>query len=138
MDPHDEQRHDETTTAFPPVSQVASGNDAPSSTGTQPGAKRLHRSRSQKMFMGVCGGLADYFDIDPTLMRAVFVATALLGGASIVVYLVLLVIMPAEDQIDTDPRAAAQASIDEAAAEIQRGVDLVVEKGRSLFGKKSS
>jgi len=87
--------------------------------------------------MGICGGLADYFDTDPTLVRAVFAVGTLLGGASIFIYLVLLAIMPAEDQIDTNPRAAAQSSFDEATAEIQRGADLLVTKVKSLTNRKS-
>ncbi|HPE68704.1 MAG TPA: PspC domain-containing protein [Thermotogota bacterium] len=57
-------------------------------------AKRLYRSRKNKMLAGVCGGIADYFDVDPTLIRLLWVLLILAGGAGIVLYLLALVIVP--------------------------------------------
>jgi phage shock protein C len=48
------------------------------------------------MIGGVCGGLADYFGVDPTLVRAVFAAITVLGGAGALLYLILWVVMPLE------------------------------------------
>ena len=56
--------------------------------------KRLHRSRTEKMIAGVCGGLAEYFDVDPTLVRLAWVFITLLAGVGILLYLVMWVIMP--------------------------------------------
>jgi phage shock protein C len=56
--------------------------------------KRLHRSRTEKMVGGVCGGLAEYFAVDPTLVRAIWVVFTLLGGAGLLAYIILWVIMP--------------------------------------------
>ena len=56
--------------------------------------KRLHRSRTEKMIAGVCGGIAEYLDMDPTLVRLVWVLVALLAGTGILLYLILWVIMP--------------------------------------------
>jgi phage shock protein C len=56
--------------------------------------KRLHRSRTEKMIAGVCGGFAEYFDVDPTLVRVVWVLITLLAGVGILLYLILWVIMP--------------------------------------------
>ncbi len=57
--------------------------------------KRLTRSRSNRMIGGVCGGLAEYFDVDPTLVRLVFAVGALLGfGSLILVYLVMWIVVP--------------------------------------------
>ena len=55
--------------------------------------KRLYRSRSQRMICGVCGGVAEYFDIDPTLIRLLLV---LLGctGTGVVAYFVAAIIIP--------------------------------------------
>lgn len=129
----DEHQQDDTARTLPPFQHLSESGRVETPTGP----KRLSRSRDQKLFMGICGGLADYFDTDPTLVRAVFAVGTLLGGASIFIYLVLLAIMPAEDQIDTNPRAAAQSSFDEATAEIQRGADLLVTKVKSLTNRKS-
>jgi phage shock protein C len=46
------------------------------------------------MVAGVCGGLAEYFDVDPTLMRLVFVPLALLHGIGIIAYIILWIIAP--------------------------------------------
>jgi phage shock protein C len=56
--------------------------------------KRLKRSRSETMIAGVCGGLGDYFGVDPTVIRLAFVLLALLGGHGILIYLILWIIMP--------------------------------------------
>jgi phage shock protein C len=56
--------------------------------------KKLMRSTTDKMIAGVCGGLAEYFDIDPTLVRALFVIVTLLGGSGILIYIVLWLVMP--------------------------------------------
>ena len=56
--------------------------------------KRLYRSRTSRMLAGVCGGLAEYFNIDPTIVRLLFVIAALIGGPGIVLYIILALVMP--------------------------------------------
>jgi phage shock protein C len=56
--------------------------------------KKLYRSRSNRMLAGVCGGLADYFGIDPTIVRILMVLFALAGGPGLILYIVLLLIIP--------------------------------------------
>jgi phage shock protein PspC (stress-responsive transcriptional regulator) len=56
--------------------------------------RRLYRSRDEKMIGGVCGGLAEYFNVDPTLVRLIWVIITLVGGAGVLLYVVLWVIMP--------------------------------------------
>ncbi len=63
-------------------------------------ARRLYRSDTDKMLGGVCGGLAQYLDVDPTVIRLIFVLAALLGGHGILVYLILWLIMPPENQVN--------------------------------------
>jgi phage shock protein PspC (stress-responsive transcriptional regulator) len=58
--------------------------------------KRLQRSRTEKMIAGVCGGLAQYFNIDPTIVRLLWVVITIMGGAGILLYLVLWIVMPLE------------------------------------------
>lgn len=50
--------------------------------------KRLYRIESGKMLAGVCGGIAEYFDIDPTLIRALWVLFCILGGSGILLYII--------------------------------------------------
>jgi len=56
--------------------------------------KRLHRSRTEKIIAGVCGGLAEYFEVDPTLVRVLWVLMVLLAGTGVLLYIVLWIIMP--------------------------------------------
>ncbi len=56
--------------------------------------KRLYKSRRNKMIDGICGGLAEYFDIDPTIVRILMVLSTLLGGAGFILYIVGMIIMP--------------------------------------------
>ncbi|MEX1159082.1 MAG: PspC domain-containing protein [Thermomicrobiales bacterium] len=99
------------------------------------GPKRLYRSSDQKMFLGVCGGLGEYFDIDPTLVRIIFVLSVLLAGASLAVYAVLALVMPSEASLEADPRTAAQNTINEASDEVRKGVDLAVTKVKEMTGR---
>jgi phage shock protein C len=61
--------------------------------------KRLYRSREDRMIAGVCGGLGDYFGIDPTLVRLLFVFAALFYGPGILAYLILMLVVPEEPQV---------------------------------------
>jgi phage shock protein C len=58
--------------------------------------KRLVRKQSDRMFLGVAAGLADYLNIDPAIVRLVFVLMLLTGGHGLLVYLVLAILMPEE------------------------------------------
>ena len=65
--------------------------------------KQLYRSRHDRMIGGVCGGLGEYFGIDPTLVRILFVFGAFLGipGALVLVYLIMLILVPQEQLPET-------------------------------------
>ena len=56
--------------------------------------KRLYRSRTNKMIAGVCGGLGDFFELDPTLIRLAAVVLVLAAGAGILAYIVAWIIVP--------------------------------------------
>jgi phage shock protein C len=80
-----------TETATAPTTTV--GPDAPSRPPF-----RLHRSRTDKMLGGVCGGLAESLDVDVTLLRIGFVALTLLGGGiGIPLYLAAWIVAPESD-----------------------------------------
>ena len=56
--------------------------------------KKLYRSRTNRWLAGVCGGLGEFFGIDPFLIRAVFLASVLCGGLGAVTYIVLWIFVP--------------------------------------------
>lgn len=67
--------------------------------------KKLLRSKQNKVLTGVCGGFAEYFNIDPTIVRVVWIAVSLVFGAgaiavSVIAYVVAAIIMPEEKETD--------------------------------------
>ena len=60
--------------------------------------KKLYRSRSSRMLAGVCGGIAEYFAIDPSLVRLAFVFMSLLGLSGIIFYIIAILIVPTEPE----------------------------------------
>ena len=88
--------------------QTNDQNDAPGSPAagattqappTQPGGdgQRLHRAIRGRMLAGVAAGLADYFDVDPTMVRIGFVVLAFVGGLAVPLYLAGWLLIPDED-----------------------------------------
>jgi len=58
--------------------------------------RKLYRSRTNRKLAGVCGGLAQYFTMDATLIRVLFVVLAVLGGSGLVIYLAMWILVPEE------------------------------------------
>ncbi len=56
--------------------------------------KKLRRSTADRVLGGVCAGIADYYGLDPVLVRVAFVLLAFLGGPGILLYLILLLVIP--------------------------------------------
>lgn len=60
--------------------------------------KRLYRSKKEQMICGVCGGIAEYFDIDPTIIRLIWAIFAL-SGSGVLVYILAAIIIPEEPNV---------------------------------------
>ena len=60
--------------------------------------KRLYRSDTERMLAGVCGGIAEYFDVDPTIIRLAWVLFCLMGGSGILAYIICAIIIPKKDK----------------------------------------
>jgi len=69
------------------------------SPGSSPSPSRLYRSETNKVIAGVCGGLGDYFNIDPTIIRIIFVIITIFGGSGILIYIILWLIIPSESSV---------------------------------------
>ncbi|NCF65017.1 MAG: PspC domain-containing protein [Anaerolineaceae bacterium] len=69
--------------------------------------KRLVRRQSDKMFMGVASGVADYIGIDPVIVRLIFVLLTLWHGWGLLIYFVLAIVMPVEDEVSVSAKANA-------------------------------
>ena len=62
--------------------------------------KRLYKIRNGKKLCGVCGGIAEYFDIDPTIVRLLWILLIFCAGTGILAYFVAALIMPKKSEID--------------------------------------
>lgn len=56
--------------------------------------KKLYRSNTDRKLSGVCGGLAEHFDIDPTIIRLIFIFLTLFGGGGLLIYLICALVIP--------------------------------------------
>lgn len=88
---------------------------------TATGVRRVRRSRKDRVFGGVCGGLGRYLDVDPVLLRVAAVALALSGGLGVLAYLIAWIVIPEEAGPESEPPVPAVS---------RHGVALVV--GTSL------
>ncbi|MGQ9806881.1 MAG: PspC domain-containing protein [Chlorobiales bacterium] len=92
--------------------------------------KKLYRSSRGKILAGVCTGLGEYFDIDPVLIRAVFIVALFSGGIGVMLYIVLWLIMPNEERVLSaqSPNEPAESS------ELDGGVFSKKHKGTVVTG----
>ena len=90
---------DTTPNETPPTSAAGAHEQPPPDHGRgRPSREqRLHRVGRGRMLAGVAAGLADYFDVDPTIVRIGFVALAFLGGLAVPLYLAGWLLIPDED-----------------------------------------
>lgn len=58
--------------------------------------KKLYRSSTNRMISGVCQGIAEYVNIDPTVVRLLWVLFGFFGGAGVLVYIIAAIIMPVQ------------------------------------------
>ena len=61
--------------------------------------KRLYRSETNQMLCGVCAGIAEYFGIDPTLVRLAWMLFCALGGSGVLAYILSAIIIPPESRV---------------------------------------
>jgi len=62
-------------------------------------AKRIYRSVLDRKIAGVCGGLGEYFDIDPVIIRILWVVLVLVGGGGLIAYLIALIVIPNDPSV---------------------------------------
>ena len=59
--------------------------------------KRLYKSSVDKKLCGVCAGVAEYFELDPTVVRLAWAAFTILGGCGIIAYIIAAIVMPTKE-----------------------------------------
>jgi phage shock protein C len=91
--------------------------------------KRLLRSRNDRIVAGVAGGVAAMFNVDPLLVRIVFLALTLFNGLGLIIYLVLWLLVPNEDS----PAVDAREQVRENVGEMQAAAESLVQRVRGMF-----
>jgi phage shock protein PspC (stress-responsive transcriptional regulator) len=57
-------------------------------------AKKLYRSKTDRKIWGICGGLGEYFDVDPTIVRVIAIVSIFISGLGLVAYIVMRLMVP--------------------------------------------
>jgi phage shock protein PspC (stress-responsive transcriptional regulator) len=104
-DPEGMETHDEEPTT--PGPETPADDDAPTTEAPHEPPRRLYRSRTDRKIGGVCAGIADYFGIDPVIVRVIAVALTFAGGAGLLAYIAAWLLVPEEP---VGGAAAAEAS----------------------------
>ncbi len=102
---------------------------------------RLYRSRKTRVLGGVCGGFAEYFNLDPVLVRIIFVIISLINGLGILLYIILWIVLPEESfehaygiKPETPPPESTQTSSDSGQASPPFEFPQQRTNGKVIFG----
>ncbi len=97
--------------------------------------RRLYRSKHNRVFLGVCRGIADYFHMDPVLVRVIAVLLLIPGVFPVIIaYLILAIIVPLEDSTASTPKDNIQENI----SDLKNTTSNLGEEIRSSFEKRDS
>ena len=88
--------------------------------------RKLFRSRADKVIAGVCGGLGHYLDIDPTIVRVVFVLLGIADGIGVIAYLALWLLTPVE---------GSAPAVTDSGETVRAGAQEIAEKVQEIAGK---
>ena len=94
-------------------------------------SQKLYRSEDNRMIAGVCGGLAEYLNIDPSIVRLIFVLIILYGGSGLLVYLILWIILPVKSSVDLPPTEVIEENKSEIGKEIKKSAKKFAKKVKS-------
>lgn len=94
--------------------------------------RRLYRSEIDRMIAGVCAGLGDYFQIDPVIVRLVFVLLAFASGMGVIAYVLLWIIVPTKSRIGAPTQEILRANVDN----IRERAEEFGQEVRVAFGQR--
>lgn len=87
--------------------------------------KKLHKSRTNKVIDGVCGGIAEYFNVDPVIVRIIFVLLAVWAGVGVILYIIGMIIMPVKGEesiINSKSAKEVKQKVRSVASEVKENV----------------
>jgi phage shock protein C len=90
--------------------------------------KRLYRSKENKVIGGVCGGIGDYFDLDPVWVRLVFVLLIFAEGIGLLAYLIAWIMIPSNPEQKDTKRTKAEEVADKVVSKVEKVTPKVVAK----------
>jgi len=96
--------------------------------------KRLYRSRGDKVLGGVCGGIAEYFNVDPILIRLFFILMFFAEGAGLLAYIIAWIIIPLQPSIEAESGAAGEGESEAEFSEADEE-EFSAEEDRSSRGR---
>lgn len=94
--------------------------------------KKLYRSREDRIILGVCGGLADYFVIDPLVVRLIFIALFFGGGSGLIIYLIFAILVPSEGDNSSKKKDNSESSRKESKSD--KADEFIEEVGSRIKG----
>jgi phage shock protein PspC (stress-responsive transcriptional regulator) len=74
---------------------------------------RITKSKTDRVIDGVCGGLAEYYRIDPVIVRLIFVVLLFINGIGFFIYIILAIIMPKPEKLDQPPNETIRENVQE-------------------------
>lgn len=94
--------------------------------------KKIYKSDSDVFLLGICAGIAEYFEIDPTLVRIIFILLTFFGGTGVLIYIIMAFIIPSKGGTQND----VEEKIQEVALNIKKEVNRYKKSERkvSLIG----
>lgn len=96
--------------------------------------KKLYRSKTDRVIFGICGGLGEYFEVDPLIIRILFILLSFTGGSGIIIYLILAVIIP---EANGDKKVKKSDSISETQEKTQELAEEIKKNGNWLKSAKN-
>lgn len=85
---------------------------------------KLYRSETNRVIAGVCGGLGEYFNIDPTILRIIIIFITLFGGSGIILYIILWIVIPTKSTLGKNSDDYIKANVEE-----------IKEKSKTVTGR---
>ena len=92
---------------------------------------RLKKSGTDKIIDGVCGGIAEHFEVDPVIVRLAFVLFTFINGFGVILYIILAIVMPGADKADMTPKETINENIQEIGDNLKRageGLEKKIDK----------
>lgn len=99
-------------------------------------SKKLYRSETDKMIGGVCGGMAEYFNIDSSIVRLIFIFVLLYGGSGLLVYLILWVVLPSSSSLDLSSDEVISKNTQEIKEKVEKSAQGIKREIKSDTKKK--